>query len=234
MLDAGCGNGRFSEFMSQSGKLSSYTGIDFSAGLLAQAAENYSHLPEPVRFEQVDLRQPGFLSEFGTYDLITHHAVLHHIPQKSRRQAIINELAAHLKKDGMLMLSTWQFATNERQKRKITDWNNVGLTPNDVESGDYLLTWNRAGFGYRYCCMIDAAQTAELAENAGLTIVKQYLEDGKERDLSPIHFADTRLISSEIAFVLACKRIKELLNSTPTAGVFGRMTPKWRCFNGNS
>ena len=184
VLDAGCGNGRFSEFMSQSGKLSSYTGIDFSAGLLAQAAENYSHLPESVRFEQVDLRQPGFLSEFGTYDLITHHAVLHHIPQKSRRQAIINELAAHLKKDGMLMLSTWQFATNERQKRKITDWNNVGLTPNDVESGDYLLTWNRAGFGYRYCCMVDVAQTAELAQNAGLKIVKQYLEDGKERDLS--------------------------------------------------
>ena len=104
--------------------------------------------------------------------------------QKKRRQAILDELTAHLKPNGMLMLSTWQFATNERQKRKIIDWNNIGLTDSDVEAGDYLLTWNRGGIGYRYCCMIDEAQTADLAAAAGLKIVKQYHEDGKERDLS--------------------------------------------------
>ncbi len=184
VLDAGCGNGRFSEFMSQAGTLNSYLGIDFSAGLLAQAAEQFEQLPEPVRFKQVDLREPNFLDGYPTFDLITHHAVMHHIPQKKRRQAIVIELAAHLKPNGMLMMSTWQFATNERQKRKIVDWDTIGLNETDVEPGDYLLTWNRGGLGYRYCCMVDRQQTAELASNAGLTITEQYLEDGKERDLS--------------------------------------------------
>lgn len=184
VLDAGCGNGRFSEFMSQAGVLNSYIGIDFSAGLLAQAAEQFEQLPEPVTFKQVDLREPNFLDGYPTFDLITHHAVMHHIPQKKRRQAIVDELAAHLKPNGMLMMSTWQFATNERQKRKIVDWSTIGLSDADVEPGDYLLTWNRGGLGYRYCCMVDQQQTAELAQNAGLTIIEQYLEDGKERDLS--------------------------------------------------
>jgi len=53
-----------------------------------------------------------------------------------------------------------------------------------VEEGDYLLTWKRGGMGYRYCCMVDEGQTAELAAEAGLKIVHQYREDGKERNLS--------------------------------------------------
>ena len=164
--------------------LNNYIGIDFSEGLLAQATENYAHLSQSISYQQVDMRQAGFLDPFGHFDLITHHAVMHHIPQKKRRQALLNELANHLKPDGMLMLSTWQFATNERQKRKITDWSKIGLTDSDVEPGDYLLTWNRGGLGYRYCCMIDEAQTADLAAKAGLQIVRQFYEDGKERDLS--------------------------------------------------
>ncbi|MEM9774369.1 MAG: class I SAM-dependent methyltransferase [Chloroflexota bacterium] len=184
VLDVGCGNGRFSEFMSQNGRLKSYTGIDFSSGLLDQAAENFGSLPEPVSFHQGDLRNSGFLDSFATYDLITIHAVLHHIPQKERRLAIIQELATHLNENGMLMTSTWQFLSSERQRRKIVDWDTIGLAPDDVEAGDYLLTWRRGGLGYRYCCMVDKAQTAELAAEAGLNITYQFLEDGKERNLS--------------------------------------------------
>ena len=184
VLDVGCGNGRFSLFMSQQQRLKSYVGIDNSEGLLAQATENFSGLPEPVSFRPVDLRQDGFLDGYPTFDLIAHHAVMHHIPQKKRRIAILREMANHLKPSGMLIMSTWQFMDSERQRRKVVDWSSIGLTAGDVESGDYLLTWNRGGTGYRYCCMIDAEQTAELAAEAGLKIIHQYREDGKERNLS--------------------------------------------------
>lgn len=184
VLDVGCGNGRFAAFISQQQRLASYVGIDNSEGLLAQATENFSHLPEPVTFRPVDIRQDRFLAGYPTFDLITHHAVLHHIPQKKRRVAILQEIASHLNPTGMLMLSTWQFMDSERQRRKVVDWSHIGLTAADVEPGDQLLTWNRGGTGYRYCCMIDAAQTAELAAAAGLNIVHQYREDGKERNLS--------------------------------------------------
>ncbi|MFK7806137.1 MAG: class I SAM-dependent methyltransferase [Anaerolineae bacterium] len=184
VLDVGCGNGRFALFMSQQDRLASYTGVDFSEGLLAQAAENFSHLPETVTFQPVDIRQPAFLADFPKYDLVTHHAVMHHIPQRKLRLATLQEMAAHLKPNGMLMMSTWQFMDSERQRRKVVDWSHVGLSDSDVEEGDYLLTWNRGGTGYRYCCMVDEQQTAELAAESGLKIIHQYREDGKERDLS--------------------------------------------------
>ena len=184
VLDVGCGNGRFSDFMSKNGRLKSYLGIDFSMGLLTQAAENFGNLPESIDFQQVDLRAPNFLDGFGNFDLITIHAVLHHIPQQKRRFAIVQELAAHLNDGGMLMTSTWQFLDSERQRRKIADWEAINLSSEDVESDDYLLTWSRGGFGYRYCCLVDEAQTAELAANAGLKIIHQFREDGRERNLS--------------------------------------------------
>ncbi|MFT5196726.1 MAG: tRNA (uracil-5-)-methyltransferase TRM9 [Cellvibrionaceae bacterium] len=184
VLDVGCGNGRFSLFMSQNKRLASYTGIDNSEGLLAQAAENFSDLPEPVTFRPVDIRQHAFLDNYPKYDLITHHAVMHHVPQKKMRLTVLQEMAAHLKPDGMLMLSTWQFMDSERQRRKVVDWSHIGLSADDVEASDYLLTWKRSGIGYRYCCMVDAVQTAELATLAGLSIVHQYREDGRERNLS--------------------------------------------------
>lgn len=184
VLDVGCGNGRFSLFMSRQNRLGSYIGIDNSEGLLAQAAENFNDLPEPISFRPVDIRQASFLDGYPTFDLITHHAVMHHIPQKKRRIAILQEIANHLEPTGMLMMSTWQFMDSERQRRKVVDWSNIGLTAEDVEEGDYLLTWNRGGTGYRYCCMIDAEQTAGLAAEAGLKILQQYREDGKERNLS--------------------------------------------------
>ena len=107
ILDVGCGNGRFALFMSQQNRLNSYIGIDNSEGLLEQAAENFSDLPESISFQPVDIRQDGFLDRFPTFDLITHHAVMHHIPQKKRRAAILQEMANHLNPTGMLMMSTW-------------------------------------------------------------------------------------------------------------------------------
>ncbi|MEM8857411.1 MAG: class I SAM-dependent methyltransferase [Chloroflexota bacterium] len=184
VLDVGCGNGRFSAFMSENQRLASYLGIDFSIGLLEQAKESFGKLPEPVQFQQVDLRKSGFLNNCGNFDLITIHAVLHHIPQQHKRLAIVQELANHLNDGGMLMTSTWQFLDSERQRRKIVDWSIIGLSAEDVEEGDYLLTWKRGGVGYRYCCLVDEAQTAELAAKSGLQIVRQYREDGRERNLS--------------------------------------------------
>ena len=86
--------------------------------------------------------------------------------------------------NGRLILSTWQFLNSERQRRKIRDWSEIGLRDADVEANDYLLTWQRGGFSYRYACMIDEAETAELARACGLDIMAQFHSDGQEGDLS--------------------------------------------------
>ena len=93
-------------------------------------------------------------------------------------------MGAHLTQDGILLLCNWQFMDSERQRRKILDWREIGLDADDVEDGDYLLSWKRGGYGQRYACHIDAAQTNWLAAYAGLEIVAQYREDGRERNLT--------------------------------------------------
>jgi hypothetical protein len=93
-------------------------------------------------------------------------------------------MADHLVENGRIFLSNWQFAHSARQRRKIVIWEEVGLQPDDVEPGDYLLTWQRDGRGLRYVHLIDDEETAALAAEASLRVVAMYRSDGREGDLN--------------------------------------------------
>lgn len=180
VLDVGCGNGRFGDFLQQQGVLAAYTGVDFSSELLAHAAE----MAPMGAFVQRDMSRPHFLDGLGPYDLVACMAAMHHLPGRANRLRLLQELAAHLVENGRLFLANWQFMDSARQRRKVTPWAEIGLTAADVEPHDYLLTWQRSGVALRYACMIDEAETAQLAQEANLRIVHQFREDGKERNLS--------------------------------------------------
>ncbi len=201
VLDVGCGDGRFGRFLQQeTGRVGDqeikpmqspslpvsqspndlhYTGIDFSERLLAIARQS-----GPGVFFQCDLVQPGCLAGLGEFDVVACLAALHHIPGYANRLRLLREMAEHLQPDGRLFLATWQFLTNERQRRKLRDWSLVGLDAADVEPGDYLLSWEREGQGLRYVAMIDEAAVAQMAAEAGLTILRQFHSDGREGNLS--------------------------------------------------
>lgn len=179
MLDVACGNGRFGEYYLQKGLIQTYTGVDFSVELLKIAQELTGGT-----VQQRDLTQPDALADLGQYDLVVCLAALHHIPgQETRRQLLCN-MRDCLAENGRIFLSTWQFMDSERQQRKVRDWAEMGLSDADVDANDYLLTWQSGGFSYRYACMVDEAETAVLAEETGLNIIKQFREDGRERRLS--------------------------------------------------
>jgi SAM-dependent methyltransferase len=179
VIDVGCGNGRFGIFLSRHLSDFSYTGIDFTVSFLDMASASLGG-----KFITRDISQVGFLEGQGQYDLAVCLATLQHIPGRPNRLAVVQEMAAHLTNNGRLFLSNWQFAQNDRQKRKILDWKEVGIRPNDVDPGDYLLSWNRNGRGRRYVHLIDQQETAWLAKHAGLLIVGEYHDDGKEGDLN--------------------------------------------------
>lgn len=185
LLDVGCGEGRFGRFIQDYQPLEQYVGIDFSAELLEIAQDQMDDADiKRVDFYQRDMTRPGFLTGLGKFDVIACLAALHHIPGRDNRVQLLQEMAGHLGKDGRLFLSTWQFLDSERQQRKIRDWSEVGLSASDVEVNDYLLTWQRDGFSYRYACMIEATETAKLASAAHLDIIHQFRSDGQEGDLS--------------------------------------------------
>lgn len=179
VLDVGCGNGRFGHFLSQEQPLA-YTGVDFTAGLLERARQL---LPDGV-FLRGDMSQAGFLDSVGAFDLVVCLAAMQHVPGHANRARLLREMAAHLRPGGRLFLANWQFMDSARQRRKVQPWSAVGLTASDVEPNDYLLTWRRSGFGLRYVCQVDAAETAVLAAAAGLRILHQFRSDGQEGDLS--------------------------------------------------
>jgi hypothetical protein len=83
-----------------------------------------------------------------------------------------------------LILSTWQFLDADRLRARILPWTTVGLRPEDVEAGDYLLAWGEGAAGHRYCAAIDEPELCALAAKAGLARVDTFRADGKEGNLN--------------------------------------------------
>ena len=109
---------------------------------------------------------------------------MQHVPGRSNRLSLLREIRKHLTQDGRVFLANWQFMSSARQRRKIRAWEEVGLSKADVETGDYLLSWQREGSGLRYVCSIDVDETAVLVEQAGLAIKNQFRRDGREGNLN--------------------------------------------------
>ena len=180
LCDVGCGNGRYGHFLRQQERLAAYAGVDFSVELL-QKARNMVGMGE---FFQRDMSKPDFLAGIGQFDVVACIAAMHHLPGRHNRVQLLRELKKHMAENGRIFLANWQFMDSVRQQRKVMDWAEIGLSDADVESGDYLLKWQRGGLALRYACMVDEAETAVLAQEAGLQIEAQFRNDGKEGNLS--------------------------------------------------
>lgn len=178
VLDIGCGDGRFSRFMFDHGLSAPYTGVDFSDSLLSLSTS------QAGRFICRDLSEPDCLAGLGSFDLIVCFSTLQHIPGHRNRLRLLQEMRDHLDPAGRLILANWQFLDSDRQKRKVRDWAEIGLSSTDVEPTDFLLSWQRGGFGYRYVAYLPEGYTLNLAESAHLKIIDQFLSDGREGNLN--------------------------------------------------
>ena len=179
MLDVGCGEGRFGRFLMANEPAMKYTGVDFTEELLqfARAGHRGTFL---VR----DLSESGCLDGLGNFSVIACLAPLQHIPGRRWRSQLLAEMGVHLAENGRILLSNWQFLTSDRQRRKIMDWSEAGLSKEDVEASDYLLSWQRDGLGFRYVAHLDESSIEDLALEAGLNIIDQFRSDGREGDLN--------------------------------------------------
>ena len=136
LLDAGCGNGRLAETLEQAGYTLDYVGIDGSADLIAVADRHRANLKN-VRadFRVADLRTAGWskvLADAAPFDLIVSLAVLHHIPGFEFRAGFLREIRTLLKPNGIFVMSNWQFTKSERLRKKIVNWESVGVEAEQV------------------------------------------------------------------------------------------------------
>lgn len=190
-LDLGCGSGWLAVEWLRRGRCSAYLGLDFSQELLDEAQhqlfEETGGQPVQVNFQLADLTRPdwhlGLARSLFTGGLC--FAVLHHLPGWQQRQAFLRCAAQIIPLGGVLALSVWQFHHSPKLSKRVVDWQQVGLDPQDVEPGDTLLDWrhalpNQAGqVGYRYVHLFSATEMDGLASASGFEVEQTFESDGE-------------------------------------------------------
>ncbi len=187
LLDVGCGDGRIARWLEAVERPVIYRGLDFSPAMVALARQRCRALRYvQATFRVADVAEPAWADDLppASFDVVLALALLHHLPSFALRARFLRQVAALLKPGGICGLSTWQFLRAERLRRRVVSWSAVGLSPEVLEPGDYLLDWRRDGYGYRYVHLVDEAEMARLIRAAGLVLVEAFDADGREGNLS--------------------------------------------------
>ena len=186
VLDVGCGNGRFGAFLcAEALPPRRYVGIDASAELLAHARARA--LPG-ASYLLADLVAPDLEAALpaGRFALVALFGVLHHVPGRERRRALLEALLRRVARPGLLALAAWQSRdTPARRERFLAweDWNRSARDPVDpaqLEPGDRLLLWGSDGQSVRYCHFADDAEVDALVDALPCEVVASWLADGHE------------------------------------------------------
>jgi SAM-dependent methyltransferase len=186
ILDLGCGNGEMVRELMRRGHLGRYAGVDFSPPLLEVARHGWEDAP--ATFVRADLTSADWDKKIVAsldqpFDLVTAFATLHHIPGQEMRLNIMQKVHALLRTGGKFIHSEWQFMNSERLKNRIQPWEDAGLSPEEVDPGDYLLDWRGGGHGLRYVHHFYEADLEALAEASQFRVRQTFRSDGTNRRL---------------------------------------------------
>jgi len=182
VLDLGCGNGNLAVELVKGGFGGSYLGLDQSKGLIGFAR---SHELPFCRFQQADLTSNLWDEgiEEKSFDIIMCFATMHHMPSEGLRLRFLEKVSRLIADGGQYIFSTWQFLRSPRLAERVQDWGRIGLSAEDVDTGDYLMDWKRGGEGLRYVHVYGAEELYELAHKTGFTVEEQFNSDGSTGDL---------------------------------------------------
>lgn len=180
ILDLGCGNGTVARELSRRGFNGIYIGLEFIPEFLEMARANLGGQANFIFLDR-DLSKPEWTYDLpaGGFDAILAFAVFHHLPGRMIRQRVLTEARGLLSNSGQLALSVWQFLNSKRLRDRLQAWEQVGLTQEQVDVGDYLLDWREGGYGLRYVHYFTPEELASLAHECGYSVQETFHSDGE-------------------------------------------------------
>ena len=169
ILDLGCGNARFLEFLIQNNAKFDYFGVDNSSEFINKNIQNYPK----YKFTELDIVS-NLDAITNKYDLVTVFGVTHHIPSSEYRKEWFHKLGEILDSEAILVLSFWQFKIEKADQDFKTNFY-------QVEKNDYFLGWKGDFSTHRYCHIFDYDEIMEIKKIlSNFTVLEEFsLDDNK-------------------------------------------------------
>jgi tRNA (uracil-5-)-methyltransferase TRM9 len=198
-LDLGCGSGALAGYWTRprpdgSHRQGLYMGVDFSAGLLAEARHELpAQLPTGlgIAFHQSDLMAKDWHTGIveTPFDGLLAFAVLHHLPGHDHRADFLCQARTLVKPGAEFILSVWQIQNSPKLMARQQPWAETGLRDDQVEAGDVLLDWRQSAkgspqsAGLRYVHMFTETDLVALAEQTSWKVLSSTYHDGHTGNL---------------------------------------------------
>jgi SAM-dependent methyltransferase len=184
VLDIGCGNCHLGKVLFNQGHQGMYSGLDSISEFL-EIARRELPVNNKITLVQGDITSSNWNTDLpaNQYDMVLAFAVLHHIPDSELRKEILQKIARLTAPGALFVHSEWQFLNSPRLKSRIQPWQSIGITPKDIEDGDYLVDWRAGGQGLRYVHIFNLPELETLASEAGFEILESFHSDGEGGNL---------------------------------------------------
>ena len=160
ILDLGCGNGRFYNFMSDKVLDCNYLGCDINNDLIIEAKEKcFNRGGHNAKFKVINIFE-NIKDIKGKYDLVVGFGITHHIPDSNYRRQWFLDISKLLASKSMLVLTFWKF---------------------DKKSGDYLIGWQNKNIA-RYCHQYSKKELDDLIrlyKKHEIKLIDKYESDNK-------------------------------------------------------
>lgn len=183
VLDVGCGNGRFAQFLEQNRINYHYLGIDQSTKLIQIAQKQVKN----CQFMVEDCTTITNCLQKNEYSHIVVFGVLHHVPDQVKRLELLKKLASLSTENGYIFASFWQpLKAGDRFIKKQLSSEKFHIQPTELEDGDLLLGWENSHDYARYCHSFSDQEIdwyiAQLSKK--LSLVQRFSADGKTSNLN--------------------------------------------------
>ncbi|RMD77087.1 class I SAM-dependent methyltransferase [Candidatus Dojkabacteria bacterium] len=171
ILDVGCGNGRFLNFLiSKNLNPSLYVGIDYSVPLLNEAKA----IPfKNSLFSNVDLREKWEIG-MKDFDLVVCFGVLHHLLDEQHRKYLFQKISTITKKSGLFIFTIWKFIDDNRERRKIVS--------KLERKNNYIMKFSNIAL--RECHDVQEDEIYGYFREFNLEVVEEFYADGKSNRLN--------------------------------------------------